>query len=72
MAQVLVKSIKSEKPVKQIKSGLDELPEQSQTEILPKDINELKRDKKRLRAGNVQMGINFKGRPEIINNGRKI
>ena len=72
MAQNIVKTIVTNRPPKQPKFALEQLPEVKQTNRPPKSIKGVKEEKSRTRAGNIQMSINLKGKPRIIENGNKI
>ena len=72
MAENIVKSIKSERAIKQPKHPLEELPEVKQTNRQPKNLIQPKTEKSRTRAGNLPGGINIKGKAKLIENGRKI
>ena len=69
MAEYIVKSIKTDKEPKRPVSGLEDLPESKQT---ARPLKENKTEKKRPRAGSIQMGINPYGKMVIVEDGRKI
>lgn len=72
MAQNIVKTIKTDREPKQFKFGLDRLPEVKQTSRQPKILKDSDKEKQRARAGKVQGGINLKGKPKIIEHGKKL
>ena len=71
MAQI-VKSIKSNRPIRQPKTGLEELPEVSQSERQPKSLVANKWENRRQCAGIAQMGVDPHSKPKTIEDGRKI
>ena len=72
MAQTIVKTIKTEKEPKPSKVGLEQLPEVKPTERPPKISKASEKEKRRARAGFLPGGINLKGRPKLIEDGKKI
>lgn len=72
MSQNIVKVLTTNRPPKQSKNTLDELPEISETTRPPKIIKSTERKYKRPRAGNIQMAPNLRGKPVVIENGWKI
>lgn len=72
MAEKIVKTIITDRPPKQPKNSLEQLPEVKVTSRPPKIIKASEEKNKRPRAGTMQGGINFKGKPKIEGNGSKI
>ena len=72
MAENIVKTIKTERQPKPSKTGLEELPEVKQTSRQPKILKASEQKNKRPRAGTFQPGLNLKGKPIIIEDGKKI
>ena len=68
----IVKTIRTNRPQKQPKFRLDELPKVIQTDRQPKSLIADDKEKQRKRAGIAQMGINPNNKPKIIEDGRKI
>lgn len=68
----IVKTIRTNRPPKQPKFRLDELPKVIQTDRQPKSLIADDKEKQRKRAGIAQMGVNPNNKPKIIEDGRKI
>ncbi len=72
MAQNIVKTIKTDREPKRFKSGLDRLPEVKQTSRPPKILKVSDKEKQKVRAGFLPGGINPKGKPKLIEDGKKL
>lgn len=72
MAEILVKSIKTERKPKQINLSLDELPKQKKTDKQPKEFPVKERKYPRPRVGNMEMGLNPYSKPKIVEDGKKL
>ena len=72
MAQNIVKSIRSDRPTRQPKTGLDQLPEVKRTDRQPKKFEAVKEEEKRKRFGHLSVGYSPNRRPKQEENGAKI
>ena len=72
MAQNIVKSIRSDRPTKQPKTGLDQLPEVKRTDRQPKKFEAVKEKRKSERAGHLSIGVSPYRKPKQEQNGSKL